>query len=298
MKIGILSFRSLDSRASVEELLLRKAAKERGHSVKILRDGRFQMVYSQEDPWVLYDGKPLPKYDVIITRPSVLTDFAPRITLIKQMEMIGLLLFNRHDAIARCKNKVDTMQTLVHYGIPMPKTVAIRRPEDLVQAAKICGGFPLIVKQQVGSFGNGVTIVESMRALKSSLLWNRPMYILQQYVKYSRGKDIRIFVVNGKVIGSMMRSAKKGEFRSNLEQGGEGTPVEITEEESSIAIRSVQALDLNYGGVDVMRGEKGPVVLEVNSNPGFKGLTEATGVDVAGCLVDYALEYAQKHMFQ
>ncbi len=294
MKIGILSYRASSSQAAKEEIELKNVARSMGHTAKIFRAGRFMMVHDNASHCLLYDGKPFKPYDVIITRPSVLNNVDLHISLIEQMEMSGLLIFNRYQSILKAKNKIKTMQILDHYGIPIPKTVVVRRSMDLQQAAKLVGGFPVILKQPVGSFGNGVTIVESMRALKSVLLWDQPMYLLQQYVKYSKGKDMRIFVVNGKVIGSMMREAKKGEFRSNIELGAVGKPVEITEEESSIAIRSVQALDLNYGGVDVMRGKDGPVVLEVNSNPGFKELERATGVSVAGAIIEYAVEYAQK----
>ncbi|MEK7673048.1 MAG: RimK family alpha-L-glutamate ligase [Patescibacteria group bacterium] len=294
MKVGILSYRSLGNKASKEELALQNAARERGHTCRIFRAARFQMVYASESPWLLYDGKPFKSCDVIITRPSILNNVDLHVALIHQMEMAGMRLFNKHDSILSAKNKVKTMQILDSYGIPMPKTVVVRRSADLPQAVKSIGGFPLIVKQPVGSFGAGVTIIESMRALQSFLLWDQPMYLLQQFVKYSKGKDLRIFVVNGKVVGSMMRSAKKGEFRSNIELGGVGTAVEITEEESAIAIRSIQALDLKYGGVDVMRGKDGPVVLEVNSNPGFKELEKATGVNIAAAIVDYAIEYAEK----
>lgn len=295
MKIGILSFRSLDKKASEEELELKRVAKESGHSARIFRAQRFQMVYDQTSPWLLYNGKAFPHCDVVITRPSILSNVELHIALIQQMEMAGILLFNKYEPIRKTKNKIKTMQVLDHYGIPIPKTVVLTRPDDLAQAAKLVGGFPLIIKRPVGSFGAGVTIVESMRALQSYLSWSQPMYLFQQYVKYSRGKDIRIFVVNNKVVGSMMRSARRGEFRSNIELGGVGQPVVITEEEVSIAIRSVQALDLNYAGVDVMRGKDGPVVLEVNSNPGFKELERATGVSIAGAIVDYAVEYAERH---
>ncbi len=244
MKIGILSYRSLDRRASEEELAMKRIIRTLGHTCRIFRSRRFQMVYDQDSPWLFYDGKPFPKYDIIITRPSILNNVDLHASLIKQMQMAGIPLFNEHDAILKTKNKITTMQILDHYNIPIPKTVFISRPEDLKQAAKLVGGFPLIVKQPVGSFGNGVTIVESMRALKSFILWNKPMYLLQQYVKYSKGNDIRIFVVNGEIVGSMMRSAKKGEFRSNIELGGVGKAVEITEEEANVALRSVQALDL------------------------------------------------------
>lgn len=295
MKVGILSFRSLSRQAAKEELELQSVARKMGHTSRIFRADRFQMVYDRKSPWLLYDGKPFPRQDVILTRPSVLDNVDLHVALIAQMEMAGMLLFNRYDAIMRAKNKIKTMQLLDHYGIPIPKTIVVRRQLDLPQAVKLLGGFPVIVKQPVGSYGNGVTIVESMRALKSVLLWDKPMYLLQEFVKYSKGKDLRVFVVNGKVMGSMMRSAKKGEFRSNIELGATGAAAEITEEEVSIALRSVQALDLNYGGVDIMRSKEGPVVLEVNSNPGFKELQRATGVDIAGALVEHAIELAQRN---
>lgn len=295
MKIGILTFRAPGKRAAEEELALLRSAISLGHGAKILRARSFQMVYDKKSPWLLYHGKPFKRFDVVVTRPSILFNVDLHIALIEQMQMANVLLFNNYEAIMKAKNKVKTMQILDHYDIPIPKTVFVARPEDLVSASKIVGGFPLILKQPVGSYGQGVTIVESMRALKSALLWDKPMYLLQEYVKYCKGKDIRIFVVNGKVVGSMMRHAQKGEFRSNIELGAEGKPVAITDEEASIALRSVQALDLNYGGVDVMRSQNGPVVLEVNSNPGFKELERATGVNIADTLVNFAIDFAMKH---
>lgn len=295
MKIGILSYRSLSNKATKEELELKKIARERGHVCRIFRAQKFQMIFDSKSPWLLYDGKPFENYDVMITRPSILNNVDLHVSLIQQMEMMGISLFNRSQAILAAKNKIKTMQILDHYGIPIPKTLVVRRKDDLMEAAKLLGGFPVIVKQPVGSFGAGVTIIESMRALKSFLLWDQPMYLLQEFVKYSKGKDIRVFVVNGKIVGSMMRKAKKGEFRSNIELGAIGVTVDITEEEASIALRSVQALDLTYGGVDVIRGANGPVVLEVNSNPGFKELEKATGVSIAGAIVDYAIEYGVRH---
>jgi|FLOH01.1.fsa_nt_gi ribosomal protein S6--L-glutamate ligase len=296
LKIGILSFKSLNKKSAPEEILMVKAARELGHTAKIFRAQKFQMVYNQDSPWIMYDGKPFPKFDVVITRPSILKNVDLYAALIQQMELAGMLLFNSYDAILAAKNKVKTMQVLDHYGIPIPKTVFVSRPEDLVSAAKMVGGFPLIVKTPVGSYGNGITIVESMRALKSVLMWNQPMYLLQQYVKYAKGQDMRAFVVNGKVAGAMMRAARKGEFRSNIELGGIGSAVELTDEEVSIALRSIQALDLNYGGVDIMRSKSGPLVLEVNSNPGFKELQKVTGIDIGKCIVEYAVEFAQRHI--
>ncbi len=295
MKIAILSFRTAERKASSEEIRLKKNAREKGHVCRIFRAHKFKLVFDRQSPWILYDGKPFPHYDIVVTRPSIIKFVDLYIALIEQMEISGMLVFNKYESILKAKNKIKTMQILDHYGIPIPKTVVVNRPEDIIRASKFVGGFPLIVKEPVGSFGSGVTIVESMRALKSMLIWDKPMYLLQEYVKYSRGKDLRVFVVNGKVVGSLMRSAQKGEFRSNIELGGKGGPAEITEEEASIALRSVQALDLSYGGVDIMRGKNGPVVLEVNSNPGFKALEEATEADIAGAIIDHAIELVDRH---
>ncbi len=295
MKIGILSFRPHMRSSAPEDLMLMREARALGHKSQIYRSTKFQMVYDQKSPSLYYNGKPFKKCDVMIMRPYVLRNADLQISLIEQLELMGVPLFNKYDPILKAKNKIKTMQILDYYGVPIPKTVVVRRPEDIEQAAKFVGRFPLIVKTPFGSFGNGVTIIESMRALKSYLRWRQPLYLFQEFVKHSNGKDIRVIVVNGKVVGTMMRSAQKGEFRSNIELGGIGSPVEITDEEATIAIRCVQALNLNYGGVDIMRSKKGPLVLEVNANPGFKALVKATGANVAREIVKYAQEFGAKH---
>ncbi len=296
MKIGILSFKALSKKASPEEVRMKNAARALGHTARIFRSGKFQLIYDGTAKRLTYDGKLLPKYDVFITRPSVLRDVDLSISIIRQMEMMGIPVFNTYDSIIRAKNKLKTMQIMDHYNIAIPRTVIIRSPNYVDMAVKAVGGYPIIVKTPFGSYGNGVTIVESKRALKSLLDWDENiMYMIQEFVKYSRGKDIRVFVVGGKVVGSMMRKAMKGEFRSNIELGGKGSPVEITEEEKLMALNAVQALDLEYGGVDILRGKDGPVILEVNSNPGFKELERSTGADIAGAIVEYALEFAKRN---
>lgn len=295
MKIGILSFRPRNKKASEEEIRLKKEAQALGHKAKIYRVSNFHMVYDSSSPCLIYDGKPFVKCDVVLTRPSVLLNVELHIAIVDQMQIMGIPLFNDYSSILFAKNKVKTMQILDSKKIPIPKTVLLQRQDDIKSAVKLLGGFPVIVKQPYGSFGNGVVIVESMRALNSFLVWDKPMYLLQQFVKYAKGRDFRIFVVNGKVVGSMMRSAKKGEFRSNIELGGKGGTADITEEEADIAIRSIEALGLEYGGVDVIRANGLPVVLEVNSNPGFKALETATGVNIAKEIVTHAVEYANKN---
>jgi len=294
MKIGILSFRALSKKAAVEELRLKKAILAMGHKAKIFRSGRVQLVYDGTGRRLMYDGKLFPRYDVIITRPTVLRDVDLNVSIVKQIELMGIPVFNRYDAIIRAKNKLKSLQIFDHYNIPIPKTVAIRSPAYIDLAIEACGGLPVIVKSPFGSYGAGVTIVESKRALKSMLDWESSnIYMIQEFVKFSKGKDIRVFVVGGKVVGTMMRSAQKGEFRSNIELGGKGTPINITDEEKEISLKAVQALDLDYGGVDILRSKEGPVVLEVNSNPGFKALEAATSVDIAKAVVEFAVEFAR-----
>lgn len=294
MKIGILSFRALSKKAAPEEIRLKNTAIAAGHTARIFRSGKFQLVYDGTARRLMYDGKLFPKYNVIITRPTVLRDVDLNVSIVKQMEMMGIPVFNRFDSIIKAKNKLKSLQIFDHYNIPIPKTVVIRSPNYIDFAVEGCGGMPVIVKSPFGSYGAGVTIVESKRALKSMLDWeDSNIYMIQEFVKYSRGRDIRVFVVGGKVVGTMMRSARRGEFRSNIELGGKGTPIEITDEEKEISLKAVQALDLEYGGVDILRSKEGPVVLEVNSNPGFKALESSTGVDIAGAIVEFAVEFAK-----
>lgn len=296
MKIGILSFKAISKKAAPEEIRLKNVAREMGHNTRIFRSGKFQLVYDGTSRRLMYDGKLFPKYDVFIIRPSVLRDVELSVSIIKQLEMMGIPVFNSYESITKAKNKLKTMQIMDHYNMPIPRTVIIRSPDYIDLAVKAVGGFPVIVKTPFGSYGSGVTIVESKRALVSMLDWdNSIMYMIQEFVKYSKGKDIRVFVVGGKVVGTMMRKAMKGEFRSNIELGGIGIPVEITENEKNISLKAVQALDLEYGGVDILRGKDGPVILEVNSNPGFKELERATGVDIAKFIIEYAVEFAKRN---
>ena len=292
MKIGILSFRALSKKASTEEIRLKNTAKAMGHTARVFRSGRFQLVYDGTTRRLLYDGKLFPKYDVVITRPSILRDVDLSISIIKQMEMMGIPIFNRYTPIIKAKNKLKSMQIMSHYNIPIPKTTVIRYGKYVDLAVNSVGGMPVIVKTPFGSYGEGVTIVESKRGLKSMLNWKESsMYMIQEFVKDSKGSDIRVFVVGGKIVGTMMRRARRGEFRSNIELGGKGEKVEITDEEKEISLKAVQALDLEYGGVDILRSKRGPVILEINCNPGFKALEAATGADIATPIIEFAVEY-------
>ena len=237
MRIGILSYYPASKRSSMEELRLVKAARELGHQARIIRVSRCQLVYDGDHPSVLHEGKAFPKFDVIIPRVSVLKNVELHTAILKQFELMGIPVVNRSRPINRAKNKLHTMQVLNHHGIGVPKTIVLRSQKYLDWAIKQVGGFPVIMKTPFGSYGSGVVIAESKRALASSLdaLWTAyeiNIALIQEYIKESKGRDIRLFVVGRKVVATMMRAASKGEFRSNIELGGAGEKIEVTPEEA------------------------------------------------------------------
>ena len=302
MNIGVLSYgsgrRKLSSRrrTSAEKYLI-AAIKERGHKPYYLRHDKCELSYANGQMKVLYVGKKFPNLDVIIPRPSITINVDLKLTLNKHLLLMGIPLVNGYMPILRAKNKIRTLQILSHKGIKVPKTVVLERLEYIDKAIKMVGGFPIVLKTPAGSFGKGVVIVESRRSLLSALdmiltqeHWR--ILLIQEYVADAKNQDVRVFVVDGKVIASMERTAAEGDFRSNLHAGGKGVPVELTPAEEKISIDAAAALKLDLAGVDLLRTQKGPVVMEVNANPGLEGITEATGVDVAGAIVDFAVRKA------
>lgn len=295
MRVGILSFRPLDKSISYEEGRIRTAAKELGYKPKVLRAANCGLYFDKGGLTLYYSGRKFPGLDVVIPRVSILNNVDLQSSVVRQLELVGMPVLNKYDSIVRAKNKLKTLQILSHYGIPIPKTVVIGSRDDLKSAIDRVGGAPVILKYPFGSLGSGVVIAESYRAALSTLdlLWSSAVtqiMLVQEYVKESKGKDIRIFVVGGKVVASMQRSAKKGEFRSNAALGGSGKGIEISDEYQDIAIKSARLLGLEMAGVDIIITNHGPAVLEVNCNPGFEELEEATCVDVAKAIVERAVE--------
>ncbi|MFA5842464.1 MAG: RimK family alpha-L-glutamate ligase [Candidatus Gracilibacteria bacterium] len=306
MNIGILVYNSewwrtslKSRRLSAHDKLLLAAGRARGHTMKVFRFERCQLFYENGEMKVFYGGNPFPKMDVIIPRPSVCNNVDLELTLNKHLLLMGMKLVNGYMPVMRAKNKIRMLQILSHAGIKMPKTVILKRFEYMDDAIKRVGGFPIIIKTPHGSLGRGVAIVESRRSLLSALdiIWadaqNRSL-LIQEYVKESAGHDIRVFVVNNKVIASMERKSKRGDFRSNIGCGGKGIPVVLTKEEEKLALDATRAFSLDLAGVDLLRTKTGPVVMELNANPGLEGITEATGVDVAGKIIDFAVLKAKQ----
>ncbi len=294
MKIGILSFRSLSRKAAKEELRLKAAAEKLGHKAQIFRASKCQLTYDGYGERVFYNKKKFPKIDILIPRASILTNVDIRLSVVKQFQLMGVPVVNDYVSIAKAKNKLRTLQILHALGIPTLRTVVVENYSALNEAIDRVGGAPVILKDPFGSYGSGVIIAESKRAARSVLdaIWvggNSNMIMVQEYIAESEGRDTRVFVVGDKVVAGMERSAQAEEFRSNVELGGITSAVEVSDKYAQIAIASAKALGLEVAGVDIIETKRGPAVLEVNANPGFKALEEITGIDVATPIIEHAI---------
>lgn len=287
MKIAILS----NGNGNYSTKRLVEEAEKRGHKVKVIKYKNCYVSIEQGSNQVYYKGKPLGHYDAIIPRiASYMTKYGTAI--VRQLEMQGEYCLSRSLAITRARDKLRSTQLLAKYNIDIPKTVVSRDSGDIDQLLDQLGGVPVIIKLASGTHGNGVVLAETKKAAKSTLqafyLTNEQgtNILLQEFIKESAGTDIRAFVVGGKVVASMKRQSLDDDFRSNLHKGGSGTPIKLTPEEEKVAIKAAKVMGLSIAGVDIMRSERGPLVLEVNASPGF-GIEKVTGRNVAGKIIEY-----------
>lgn len=288
MKIAILS----NGPGNYSTKRLKIEAKKRGHEVKIIKYRDCYASVEKSNPTVSYRGEDLEKYDAVIPRiASNMTRYGTAI--LRQLEMQGVYTVSSSIAISRSRDKLRSLQLLAKAGVGIPKTVVSRNTIDIDDLLDELGGTPVIIKLAAGTHGNGVVLAESKKAAKSVLqafyLTNEDgtNILLQEFVKESAGTDIRAFVVGSRVIASMKRQSLDDDFRSNLHKGGEGKIVKLTEEERKMAVKAAKAMGLNVAGVDMMRSERGPLILEVNASPGF-GIEQVTGRDVASAIIEYA----------
>ncbi len=294
MKIAILS----NGNGNYSTKRLRDVAKARGHQVKIIKYRECYASIEKSNPTVSYRGEDLGGYDVIIPRiANSMTKYGTAI--VRQLEMQGVYTVSSSIAINRSRDKLRSMQVLAKAGVGIPKTVFSRNPTDIDDLIDKLGGTPIIIKLARGTHGNGVVLAESKKAAKSVLqafyLSNEDgtNILLQEFVKESAGTDIRAFVVGGRVMASMKRQSLDDDFRSNLHKGGEGTSIKLTEEERKMVIKAAKAVGLTVAGVDLMRSERGPLILEVNASPGF-GIEKVTGRDVATPIIEYIERNAKR----
>ncbi|OYX39250.1 alpha-L-glutamate ligase [Candidatus Saccharibacteria bacterium 32-50-10] len=294
MKIAILS----NGTGNYSTKRLKEVAAARGHEVKVIKYRECYASIEKNNPTVSYRGEDLAKYDAIIPRiASYMTKYGTAI--VRQLEMQGVYTLSSSLAINRSRDKLRSMQLLAKAGVGIPKTVFSRNSTDIDDLLEKLGGTPVIIKLARGTHGNGVVLAESKKAAKSVLqafyLTNDDgtNVLLQEFVKESAGTDIRAFVVGGRVVASMKRQSLDDDFRSNLHKGGEGTTIKLTEEERKMAIKAARAMGLNIAGVDMMRSERGPLILEVNASPGF-GIEKVTGRDVATPIIEYIEQNAKR----
>jgi ribosomal protein S6--L-glutamate ligase len=288
MKLAILSRKaSLYSTSRLKE-----AAKKRGHDVKVIDYLRCYMNIGAKNPSIIFQGKPLSEVDAIIPRIGASNTFYGT-AVVRQFEMMEVYSINSSLAISRSRDKLRCLQLLARKGIGLPVTGFAHSTKDVAGLINIVGGAPLVVKLIEGTQGIGVVLAETRQAAESVIEAFRGLsanILVQEFVAEAKGSDIRCFVVGNKVIASMRRTARKGDFRSNVHRGGYAENVKLTADERTTAIEAAKQTGLKMAGVDILRSKRGPVVMEVNSSPGLQGIESATGVDVADAIIEYIEE--------
>lgn len=287
MKIAILS----KGPGNYSTKRLREEAIKRGHEVDVINYIHCEARIEQNNPVVIYKGEELKGYDAIIPRiASSYTRYGS--ATVRQFEMQGIFTATSSIAIVRSRDKLRSIQLLARAGIGIPKTIFSRGLADSDNIVEEVGGPPVIIKLARGTHGRGVVLAETKKAARSVLQGfsltddDGTNILLQEYIEESAGTDIRAFVVAGQVVASMKRQSLTDDFRSNLHQGGEGTSIKLTDEERKVAIKAAKAMGLSIAGVDMMRSNRGPLVLEVNASPGF-GIEKVTGRNVAEKIIEY-----------
>lgn len=264
-------------------------AKERGHIVKVIDALQVYMNISPHSVQIRYQGKPLEEYGVIIPRIGASITFYG-LAVLRQFEMMGVWPLNDSVSIGKSRDKLKSLQLLAKKGIGLPITAYAHSTQHTDDMIEMVGGAPLVIKLLEGTQGIGVVLGEthsSARSVIEAFRGANVNILVQEYIKESNATDIRCFVVGGEVIAAMQRTGAPNDFRSNLHRGGTASPVEITEEERSTAIRAASIMGLKICGVDLLRSNRGPIVMEVNSSPGLKGIETTTGIDVATQIIKF-----------
>lgn len=293
MKIAILSRgpKLYSTRRLVE------AAEERGHEVRVIDALRCYMNINSVHPEVHYKGEVLEGFDAIIPRIGASVTFYGTAVL-RQFEMMNVFPLNESVAISRSRDKLRSLQLLSRKGVGLPVSGIAHSPDDVDDLLKIVGGAPVVIKLLEGTQGVGVVLAETKAAATSVIqAFNglKVNILVQEFIKEAGGADIRCFVVGGKVIAAMKRQGKEGEFRSNLHQGGSANLIKITAAERATAVNAAKIMGLNVCGVDLLRSNHGPVVMEVNSSPGLEGIEGATGKNIAGMIIGFIEANANKN---
>lgn len=268
---------------------LKEAAEARGHSLDILTTTRLTVNIASHRPTLTYNGETLPRFDAVIPRIGAsITHYG--LAVLRQFEMGGVWSLNESVAIGRSRDKLRSMQILAKHGLGLPLTAYANDPKAAEEIIKAVKGPPVVIKLLEGTQGIGVVLAETMSSAKSVIEAFRGANVnilVQEFIKEAGGTDIRALVVGGKVVAAMQRTGAADDFRSNLHRGGSAKLIKITPEERSTAVRAAKHMGLNVCGVDMLRSNHGPVIMEVNSSPGLEGIESASGKDIAGMIIDF-----------
>jgi ribosomal protein S6--L-glutamate ligase len=293
MKVAILSRNS--HLYSTKRLL--QAIQEAGHTGIIVDHSLCDLIIEQEGPSIIYKGEKLTDIDAIIPRIGASVTFYGT-AVVRQFELMGVFSAVESQAIVRSRDKLRSLQILSKAGLGMPKTAFTNFSKGgEKQIVEHVGGAPLIIKLLEGTQGLGVVLAETKKAGQSvieAFHGLKARIIVQEFIKEAKGADIRAFIVNGKVVGAMKRQGAEGEFRSNLHRGGKATLIKLSKTEKQAALGAAKALGLAVAGVDMLQSARGPLILEVNSSPGLEGIEKATGINIAGKIIEYIEEFAAK----
>ncbi|MEZ5542858.1 MAG: 30S ribosomal protein S6--L-glutamate ligase [Pseudomonadota bacterium] len=292
MKIAILS----RNKKLYSTRRLIEAARARGHEVQVFDTLKCYMDIASMRPTIHYKGELIGEFDAVIPRIGASITFYGTAVL-RQFEMMGTWPLNESVAISRARDKLRSLQILARAGIGLPLTGFANSPDDTADLIKLVGGAPLVVKLLEGTQGKGVVLAETHKAAESLIDAFRELnanFLVQEFIKEAGGSDIRAFVIGERVVAAMKRTAKEGEFRSNLHRGGSATVIRLSPEERSTAVRAARQLGLNVAGVDLLRSNHGPVVMEVNSSPGLEGIERATDEDIAGMIIQFIEKNARR----
>tara|TARA_R110002126_G_scaffold152831_7_gene300029 strand:+ start:11210 stop:12115 length:906 start_codon:yes stop_codon:yes gene_type:complete len=266
-----------------------EAAEDRGHTLDILNTTRCTVNIASHRPTITYNGNTLEGYDAVIPRIGAsITNYGAAV--LRQFEMAGVWPLNESVAIGRSRDKLRSMQIFAKYGLGLPLTAYANDPKQAEEIIRAVNGPPVVIKLLEGTQGIGVVLAETMSSAKSVIEAFRGANVnilVQEFIKEAGGTDIRALVVGGKVIAAMKRTGASDDFRSNLHRGGSAQIVKITPEERLTALRAAKHMGLNVCGVDMLRSNHGPVIMEVNSSPGLEGIENATGKDVAGQIIEF-----------
>lgn len=266
-----------------------QAGQERGHEIQVVDHTKCDLVIEKRNPHVIYNGKILDNVDAIIPRIGASVTFYGT-AVVRQFEMMKVFTAIESIALGRSRDKLRSLQILSRAGLGLPKTVFTNYSKNVKDVINGVGGAPMVIKLLEGTQGVGVVLAETNNAAESVIeAFNglKARVIAQEFVKEAKGVDIRVFVVDGVVIGAMRRTGKPGEFRSNLHRGGSAEIIELSDEEENAALKAAKVLGLGIAGVDMLQSKSGPLIMEVNSSPGLEGIESATGVDIAKSIIRY-----------